>query len=255
MQQSQAFLHVAQAEALLELADIGALPVVGEQQIDNAAPGADGDREMMGMAVPPSIGHAFLHDAVQDFFLIGTQPLRPLQDLKVNLHAGRSRKIINHMLDGLMQWQLLEIIGAQLPDAAPYVLESAQGGFLDLGQLFLGLVWCDVDEKARGIEASGNAGECVAERVMDLAGQPVAFARLGHGLCFDGIGTQPRIRFLELSVEARDALLFLMVLADEQCEVKDEQDEIQRDESIVQREDPGARSCGIVSGIGVNGAM
>lgn len=37
MQQGKALLHVAQAKALLELGDVGALAVIGEQQVDGAA--------------------------------------------------------------------------------------------------------------------------------------------------------------------------------------------------------------------------
>ena len=51
---------------------------------------------------------------------------------------------------------------------------------------------------------------------MDLAREAVALARLGHGLRFNRVGAQARVRLFELGVEARDALLLLVVLADEQ---------------------------------------
>lgn len=194
MQQGKALLHVAQAEALLELGNVGALAVIGEQQVDGAALGANGDLEVLGVAVAPCVRHAFLHDAVEHLFLVGAQALGPLENLEVDLHAGRAREFLHHVRDGLPQRQVLEVVGPQLLDAAAHILEAAQGRLLYFDELFIGLVGGEVDEQRGGVEPRGDAGQRVAERVMDLAREAVALARLGHRLRFDRVGAQARRR-------------------------------------------------------------
>ena len=86
---------------------------------------------------------------------------------------------------------------------------------------------------------------------MDLAREAVALARLGHGLRFDRVGAQARVRLFELGVEARDALLLLVVLADEQRQVEDEEDEVERGEARVHQVNPGPRRRRVVRGVDV----
>lgn len=77
MQQGEPFLHVAQVKALFQFTYICAAAVIGEQQVDDAAPYANRDNEMLRVPVAPRVGHALLHDAVEHFLLVGPQAFRP----------------------------------------------------------------------------------------------------------------------------------------------------------------------------------
>ena len=84
------------------------------------------------------------------------------------------------------------------------------------------------------VRTGGNAGQCVAERVVNLAGKAVALARFGHAFTLGGISLEllvhnrkPIIRLFQFAVETAYCRIFLGPLPDEHHHVHHEQDKVQ----------------------------
>ena len=72
------------------------------------------------------IGDALLHNTVNDFLFILTQPRRPVIRLKDDFHPRRCGEIFDHRLQSLLQRQPLQIIRPKLFDGTPYIRNAAQ---------------------------------------------------------------------------------------------------------------------------------
>ena len=76
-----------------------------------------------------------------------------------------------------------------LPQQAQYGVEfvdGAAGGLLDRGQRLAHELPVHVQDTARGTRLEGDRAECVPHRVVQFAGEPVAYGELGRALLGDG---------------------------------------------------------------------
>ena len=85
------------------------------------------------------------------------------------------------------------------------------------------------------IRTGGDAGQRVAERVVNLPCKAVALARFGHAFALGGIGLElpvqhgkTVVRLFEFAVEAAYRCVFLGPLSDEHHHVHHKQDKMQR---------------------------
>ena len=188
------------------------------------------------MAVAQGIGDSLLDDPVNGVFLVLVKFQVLHLAVKVHPGAGHSVHVRYHLADGVFQAEPLQGIGAQLADRAPYFLDAVP---CDLGNK-LQLLLCLPGRRAyggqAGVYARGNAGQGVAQGIMDFPGQTVSLPCLRHFFRHHGVLFKLFIHFLKLLVKGMYLVQVSLLLVDDIHTVYHKHDYIQGYQDIVAAE-------------------
>ena len=243
--------HMAQAEALLRPGTAGA--VVPDADGDHVPRAGDADLDAVGPAMADGIGQALLDHPVQGILLVRVQ-FECLHLLEIfDPGGGGQAEILHQPLQGLGQIGPLQGVGAQGLDGPAHVRQTVPGGLGHHLDALLGFLRCHLKQRQSRIRTHDDARQGVAQGIVDLPGQPVALAHLGHALHVHRIVPQLVVGLVQLFIQPVDPLVLVLLAGEQQDHVQHEQQDVQTDHQTFQAGEQALGHGAVIIQVGPEG--